>query len=847
MSGRRSVVGRAIAQVRFDRARWIGTAAAIVLSVAITATVLHLAATLTSAGEREIRAARTTDHVVVRGLTIASEEGAPGETSVLRETLGIEVLDRVAAIDGVDAAAGDVERFAQLVVDGRLVVVEDVSAYVGRAWVDDPGLARFAVVDGRPPSGGGEIVIDRATADASGVALGDRVGVLYGTGIIDADVVGIVAYGAAARQPGTATLMFDPEVIEEAVGQYDTVVARSDTRTERELLDAIGAELGDDVEVLTAGAATDEAVDAFNGSQLLVRGILLGAAVLATSVGALVVASTIAITIAQRRRDLALLRLVGGDRRQVFVSMLTEVGLVSVVSVAVGLALSVIAAGPASGVLRRLAIDVPADAGAPSAQILLLSGIVGVGASLVAAIRPALAAASTPPVESLRGAEVARVAVGRVRIVAASLGAVVGALVLVLASGVPSIAGFLLLAVSAVVLAPALVGAVGAVAERPVALVDTTGLVGLRQARRDPARVARSATGLWLGAALLIATAVLSESLTASLTDTARSAVRADVIGSSADDDVPTIAEDTVARLAADDRITAVSAIRMVEAATAPVPGAAIESVDVGAVDPATILAAYDLDVVGGDLVQLGSGAVAVHDSLGLAVGDVVSLEFPSGTTRDLTVGAVFGQRFAGFGAPDYLVSLDVLAAVEGPGLFSEIFVSVADDVDPADARNVVADLLGPSVGIVRGASDYGDPAGQIGPARTLIDGLAWVAMLIAVVGLLSAIVLSVGSRRREISMFRAIGGTKVQVWWMVTAETLVAGVLAAVMSLAVGLGSSVVLVDLLAGDDPVPWTLPTVRVAVIAGSLVALACAVAVIPARSATRPSPVKGMARP
>jgi hypothetical protein len=71
--------------------------------------------------------------------------------------------------------------------------------------------------------------------------------------------------------------------------------------------------------------------------------------------------------------------------------------------------------------------------------------------------------------------------------------------------------------------------------------------------------------------------------------------------------------------------------------------------------------------------------------------------------------------------------------------------------------------------------------------------------------------------------------------------------VLAAVMSLAVGLGSSVVLVDLLAGDDPVPWTLPAVRVAVIAGSLVALACAVAVIPARSATRPSPVKGMARP
>jgi putative ABC transport system permease protein len=319
------------------------------------------------------------------------------------------------------------------------------------------------------------------------------------------------------------------------------------------------------------------------------------------------------------------------------------------------------------------------------------------------------------------------------------------------------------------------------------------------------------------------------------------------VIGSSADDDVPTIAEDTVARLVADDRITAVSAIRMIEAATAPAPGAAIESVDVGAVDPATILAAYDLDVVGGDLVELGSGAVAVHDSLGLAVGDVVSLEFPSGTTRDLPVGAVFGQRFAGFGAPDYLVSLDVLAAVEGPGLFSEIFVSVADDVDPAAARDLVADLLGPSVGIVRGASDYGDPDGQIGPARTLIDGLAWVAMLIAVVGLLSAIVLSVGSRRREISMFRAIGGTKVQVWWMVTAETLVAGVLAAVMSLAVGLGSSVVLVDLLAGDDPVPWTLPAVRVAVIAGSLVALACAVAVIPARSATRPSPVKGMARP
>lgn len=819
----------------------------IVSSVAMTATVLNLASTLTSVGERDIRAAQAGEYAVVRGLPIVQEEGGPGESSVLRSPLDVAVLDRVAAVDGVDAATGEVERFAQLVVDGELVVSDDVASHVGRAWIGDAGLAPFALDSGRAPSGGGEIVVDVATARAAGVDVGDRVGVLYGTGIVEADVVGFATYGEAARQPGTATLFFDPAVIEEAVGQYDSVVARSDTRSGGEVAELLSNELGPGVEVVAGGAVTDEIVDAYNGSQLLVRGILVGAAFLAVVMGALVVAGTVAITIAQRRRDLALLRLVGGDRRQVFTSVLTEVGVVAVLSTAVGLAVSVLAARPATGVLRGLGIDIPDGAGRPSPAILSLVAVIGVVASLVAAVRPARAAASTPPVESLRGADVTSTGRGRLGTIIAASGVTAGLSALLVGSGPVAVVGLVVGVAGAAALAPGLVSVVTAAAERPIARVDTTGVVGLRQARRDPARVARAATGLWLGAALLIATAVLSASLTASLADTARSSVAADVIGSSADDDVPTIAADTLERVAADERIESVSAVRMVEAAATPVPGGEPESVDIGGVDPATILASFDLGIVSGDLGRLESGAVAVHDSVGLAVGDALPVRFSSGATRRLVVGAVFTQRFAGFGAPDHLVSLDLLEAVEGPGLFSEVFVAVADGVRRDEARRLVSELLGPSVGVVREASDYGDPAGQIGPARTLIDGLAWVAMLIAVIGLLSAIVLSVGSRRREISVLRAIGGTRSQIWWMVTVETLVAGVIAVLMSLGIGLGLSTVLVDLLAGDDPVPWTVPFGRVAVIAGSLVMLACAVAAIPARSVTRPSPLQGMSRP
>jgi ABC-type antimicrobial peptide transport system permease subunit len=81
----------------------------------------------------------------------------------------------------------------------------------------------------------------------------------------------------------------------------------------------------------------------------------------------------------------------------------------------------------------------------------------------------------------------------------------------------------------------------------------------------------------------------------------------------------------------------------------------------------------------------------------------------------------------------------------------------------------------------------------------------------------------------------------------MVTAETLVAGLLAVVLSLTVGLGLSVVLVDLLAGDEPVPWTLPGTRIVTIVGALIVLACVVASVPARTVTRPSPLQGMSRP
>lgn len=819
----------------------------IVLSVAVTATVLELATTLTGAGERDIRAARTTEFAVVRGLVIAEDDGAPGETSVLRAGLDRPVLDRIQGIDGVDAAAGDVERFAQLIVDGRLVSVEGATGYVGRAWVPDEQLAQFRLTEGRPPNGGGEIVMDLATATAAGATVGDRVGVLYGTGIFEADVVGVATFGDSPRHPMTSTLLFDPTVIEEALGQYDEVLVRSDTLPPDVMVERLGSALGADVEVLTGSALTDEAVATLNGSQLLVRGILVGAGILGTVIGGLVVASTVTITISQRRSDLAVLRLVGADHRQVLAALMAEVALVASVSTAVGLALASIASGPSASLLRWFGIMTPDDPGMPSPGVLLLAGGVGIAAAAIASVQPARAAAATPPIESLRGSQVDPAPLGRRRVALTALGAATGAALLAVGSDAAGFVGLALLAPCAVVLAPTIVRIITAVLEDPIARVGTTGRIGLRQARREPRRVARSATGLWLGAALLTATAVLSASLTAALTDTARSAVRADVIASSADDDVPTISADTLARTIADARVLSASAIRIVEAA-ATLPGAtALEGIDVGAVDPASILTEYDLGILAGGLEALGMQGVAVHQSLGVQVGDVVSIRFPSGTSREFGVVAVFRQRFAGFGAPDLLVSLDALAAAEGPGLFSEVFVSVSDAVGLPEAQEVVAELLGPSVGIVRKATEYGDPEGQIGPARTLIDGLAWVALLIAVIGLLSAIVLSVGARRREISTLRAIGAGRTQIWWMVTVETLVAGLLAAVLSVALGLGLSVVLVDLLASDDPVPWVLPGMRVAAITGAMVVLAVVVAGLPARNITRTSPLEGMSRP
>ena len=403
MSG--GTVGRVVRQARFHRVAWTGTLAAIALSVAVCAIVLSLASTLTSAGEQQLRAAEAGTDAVVRGAVLAESEGGPGESSTLRASLDVALVDQIRQLDGVAAASGDIEQFARLVVDGQLVEPPNVTTFVGRSWIADPELAEFSLDAGRAPDGGGEVVIDRATADHAGVELGERIGVLYGSGVIPADVVGIAGFGDVDRAPGTSTVLFDESQLADSLGRFDRILVRADGVSAEVLvaelaeLDAVAAA---SAEVVTGADSTAERVGALRGAQVLVRGVLTGAAVLAVAVGALVVASTITITMAQRRRELALARLVGSERRQIVTAVLGEVGLVAALGAGLGVLASMLTFVPATSVLRSLGVDVPADVSGPGVVSPTIAGIVGVLAAVLGSLRPVVSRAQAEAGSALR-------------------------------------------------------------------------------------------------------------------------------------------------------------------------------------------------------------------------------------------------------------------------------------------------------------------------------------------------------------------------------------------------------------------------------------------------------------
>ncbi|MFJ7044183.1 ABC transporter permease [Streptomyces sp. NPDC101112] len=834
------------------KGRLVLSALAVVLSVAFVAGSLIFSDTVTRTFDRLF--ASTSADVTV-GPKDDDLEGQMPSGAV--DTVPASLAERVAKVDGVADAHVDaaVENITVVDRDNESVGPTTGAPTIATDW-HPTDRSPVELTSGHAPEGPGQALLDADTAKKKDVAIGDTLTVLAAPGSFKVRIVGIATF--TTTNPGAALVFLDtPTAQTRLLGDPDAATSISVTADpgvgDTQLKERIAAALGPDTyEYQTADEQADSAAASLGGFLDVIKYVMLGFAGIATLVGVFLIVNTFSMLIAQRTRELGLLRALGADRRQVRRSVLTEAALLGLVGSTLGLAAGI---GLAFGLIELMgafgmnlkSTEMVVGVGTPIAAY-----VVGLGVTFVAAYLPARRAATVSPMAALTDAEIA--GVGRPLRTRAVVGAVVGAagaaalVGCAVSSDTGSAASLLGLGVVLTLIATVIAGPL---LVRPVirvlggafpALFGSVGRMSQRNALRNPRRTGATAAALMVGLALVAGMSVASASMTKSFDDEIDKTLGADFVVQNQNflpfpQEVTDKIRDTEgAGLVVRQRFAPV-AVRLPD-------GKRIE----------TTAAAYDprLDEVANVTYAEGDSAAALADgALGMdvdfardhdvTIGDTVPVRFPGGKDAELKVAALTDQDTAdGFGMRGGLFfGTGTVERYVPDGQDSALYVNAASGVGADELRANLERTLDayPQVQ-VRDQADYKELVrGQIAVLLYLVYALLGLAIVIAVLGVVNTLALSVVERTREIGLLRAIGLGRRQLRRMIRLESVVIAVFGAVLGLALGLVWGVCVQQVLALQGmkalAIPWG--TV-VAVVIGSAV-VGVVAALLPALRASR----------
>ncbi len=837
------------------KGRLAGSLLAIVLGVAFVAGTLIFSDTINTALTGMFTASSADVTVTPKQAfpVEVEDQNLTGQTP----TLPGATIAQVAALPGVRAAHGEVNMQNLTVVDGHNQPVGPTNGAptLGQNWY--PRARPIAAISaGHPPTAAGQIVLDQNSAAAKHVRLGDQVRVLNPSGSFPASVVGLARF--TTPNPGTGLVFFDTATAQtQLLGKKDAFTGISvdaapgipDTVVQQHVQSVLGPGFTVQTKEEQASSAASQ-VGAFLS---VVTYALLGFAGIAVLVGIFLILNTFSMLVAQRTRELGLLRAIGASRRQVTRSVLIEALVLGVVGSTLGLAGGVGLAAGLKLLLSMFGVDLSGTPLAFQPTVAAAAYAVGVVVTLVAAYLPARRASQVAPMAALRQ-DTTRTA-GRL-VVRALAG-----LVLLAAGGAGLFAATLqpVFTNAAVLLAVGMVGTlIGLVALGPIVvrtvvytlgvayplIFGAVGRLSQRNAVRNPRRTGATAAALMIGVAVASTLAVVAGSLNTSIHQEVASTFGADyVVSDHAAQPLPPEVTDKVRAL------PGVSAVTRQRYAPAQFQGF---QVSVSGVDTATIDQAVRTQYVTGSTASLTRGQLSVDQSTAntnhLAIGSPVHLRFVNGSTADLTVGAI--SKPPPGGGKDgsvFLVSLDTLARYVPQAKDFTLYVNTGPGADKAVVGQELGQALGayPLVGI-QNQTDYQQAlTGQVDLVLELLYGLLALAIVIAVLGVVNTLTLSTVERTREIGLLRAIGASRWQIRRMIRLESVVIAVHGALLGLGLGLAWGVagqkVLVAYGVTALTVPWT--TIGVVLAGAALVGLVAAI--LPAYRAARLSVLDAIA--
>ena len=779
--------------------RLILTALSIALGVAFLSGTMMLTDSMQRSFDEVFGQVTSGTDAIVRGemAFVNSDVGSP--------PIPAELLDTVSAVDGVAAAEGGVQGYAMIISsDGR--PIEGLASWGGSLNRDPDLRGEVTLRSGRAPEGPGEVAIDATSAQEGGLSLGSQTRILFQGPAETFTVVGTVGFADQDDLGGISSAYFDLETAQRVLGKagvYDSIdVAAAGGVGDDELADRIAAVLPAGIEAVTGeeyAAESSTAVQENLGFVTLAMTIFAG---IALFVGSFIIWNTFSMQVAQRTRELALLRAIGATRRQVMRTIVAEAAALGLAASAIGLGLGVGAAYGLSSLLSAFGPDLPTATMRLQGSTIAISLLVGTLVTIVAAIAPARRATRILPVEALHDAAIGAYRFSYRRLVAGLVisGAGIGALLAGLFAGAPAM--FIALGVVAVILG---VGALAPLVARPLARIvgaplsarGVPGELALQNAMRNPKRTASTAMALVIGLTMVIAVTVFGASLKASFQDVLGNSTKADLYLRTASQWAPGFSPEVADAVLATPGVDIVSRSGWGEARFDG------DIAQLSSVDPATIEQVAELGVTAGEVNGLTETAMLVSqqkaDEMGWEVGDAVPVEFAQTGETELQIAGIFTEK--SWFQQDYLVSLGLHELSDSAMLDSSALVTIDGGADLAEVESLVAAAVAahPDVQVLdqdEMAESGAEFADQI---LGFVTVLLLLAVVIALLGIVNTLALSVFERTRELGLLRAVGMTRNQVRAMVRWESVVISVIGAVIGAVLGIGLGVSLSQSLA------------------------------------------------